>query len=356
MEIIIFENSNCTEPFWKYTPKTVTRHSSIEDLNGCFVSNLSQIDCMKNSHEKLVILPYNFLTIPIWELVTKLDTQSCDRLKNNCYKYLCTVIDQILEHLTCFKYDAGRTLSSILSDKFDSELSFQETYTKIKFPIYQKDYLSKIDLLRDKVIGNLAFTNIETSVILNALYFPNSDYRELSLVETPKLKLGSTINPFYMQENEYIATVDFTSELPEIWMFYLSLHKVRDVIIHSSIIKLLIANNLGDCFIIKSLSIAESKLGFPKQLKFLETVNIAEWLKVELSNKVVLHSIYQSSCNFVFSITSQIRALTVLKAIELSKSGICVTCLGPLELSVIFSNGDKASVLERCREILLYVE
>lgn len=356
MKIIIFDNSNSSEAFWKYSPDAVTRHASLENIIGHFVTNLSQIDCMKNSTESLCLLPYNFLTIPIWELVSKLDTPSCDRARNNCYKYLCTAIDQILEHLCVNKTDAGRTISNMLADLFDNEMSSQYSNAKLKYPIYQKNYLIKVDDTKGKVCSNLAFTNIETSVIINQLSIPASSYRELSLVQTPKLKLGTTINPFYIQAEEYIATVDFNAKLPEIWMFYLSLNSISDVVIHSSVFKLLLENDLADCMTIKHLSVAENNTEKTRNLKFLETVNIAEWLKVEVVNKIGIHSIFQSNCNLVFSFTSQIRAATVTKAIDLTKSGICVTCIGPLELSISYSGEESLSVIERCREILLYVE
>jgi hypothetical protein len=358
MNILIFDEAKSDSDFWHYCSTSVKRQKqgTSEGLGGIFLTNLSQIDCMLSSSEDVTFLPYNFLSIPIADVLSKLDSNNSNHHSNNCYKYISLIVDDILRGLNVTSFEAGRTLSTIKAELLDAECVSVFKHVQSLLPMYQKNYFASSVSKENNDLANLSFTNIEISYWLKSFAIPTSNFVDMPIIDIPKLQLGNDINPFYQNENEYLVVIDIEESIDEHWLFYLGIKGVERVGVHSSIFKLMLRTGLANKIKVRLLSIATSRKLSPSDYGFISAENIAGWLKIELVNKVGCQAIFQGKGYVAFSLSSQIRAVTINKALELENIGVQISCIGPFEISIKFPKSDYQSVINRTNELLLYAE
>jgi hypothetical protein len=356
MNVLIFDDAKIDAEFWSYSSTSAKRHGNSDGLTGVFLTNLSQIDCLLASSESMTLLPYNFLTIPLSDILSKLDSANCDHHLNNCYKYIALLVDDLLSGLNISNLDAGRTLSTIKSEWLDAKCVSEFKQVKSSFPTYQKNYFSINSLTESHENVNLSFTNIEMSYWLKSFTVPTTNYVDMAIIDIPKLQLGEDVNPFYFNIDEYMAVIDISDGVDEKWLFYLGIKGVERVGVHSSILKLMLKSGLVNKIKILMLSVAAGDSLNLSDFGFIGAENIAGWLKTELINKVCCQAIYQGKGYLSFSLGSQIRAVTIAKALELENIGVELSCLGPFEIGITYPKKDYQSVINRTKELLLYAE
>lgn len=353
MNILIFNNK---EPLYTlYTRSESKNLKSIDDLNGVYLTNLSQFDSICKSSDLLRLLPHNYFGIDIFDHVRLLVKKPDSIQADSCLKYLSKVSDLIQEHFSDIDTTEGRSLPYVYADYLSKKLYSASLFSAPFLPLFQKNYF-----LRDRkgcscVYKTFKMTNIEVYDVLKGSLSSEVDYLLKNKVDIPIFLVAGQINRFYLEEQDYFVTVSFKSSLPDIWMFYLGVFSFNNVVIHSSIFKLLIKYIDLEFITVTGLSVAEHRAGFGElSNRFKCSNSLASWFTNQTINTVIIHSLHYCANPIAVALVSRLRSAIIAKAIQIDNLGINVSSVGAGELTLFLTHDELVSVKPRLRELLLY--
>ncbi|MDI5833299.1 hypothetical protein OCF84_20765 (plasmid) [Shewanella xiamenensis] len=353
MNILIF--NNCEPLYSVYKNSDLEHVSSIDHLNGVFLTNLSQFDSICKSTVHCRLLPHNYFGLDVFDLVRNLTKNSKGNEYDLSLKYITKASSFVLENFNGIDVFEGRSLPYVYSDFLSCNLPVSSLFSAPLIPLLQKNYFLEKNNLQDRRIKTFRMTNVEIFHVLRDSVLIDVEYEPQRKVDIPILIVGNKINEYYLNLSDYYVTVSFKEPIPHLWMFFLGIFSFDSVVLHSSIFKLVLKHLNAAAIQVNGLAISKAVKGKKEISRRLLPVNsIASWFTTQIVNTVIIHAVHYCSNPMAVSIVSRLRAEMINKAIEINNLGIAISSFGSSEISIVVSGNDIKSVRPRLKELLLY--